>query len=189
MGGWHKTHPRHISCEHTCTQQNCQEVTFRHEQTSCEGKRQEALTPSSMDQHGNRSVLESRLIQGILPKRLGNIIRLCRVAVPALLALNHSMAQLADVPVESSKHNQGLQKEAINIPTSNGRTLGLASQTDLYLDFQMFDSNAPFLADLLRRRMAMKGVGAVCAVQPRCCHKSRVHVDSAAPAATVFPID
>eukprot|EP00439_Symbiodinium_sp_Y106_P015197 s7268_g2.t1 len=86
-----------------------------------------------------------------------------------------------------------LQKEAINIPTNKGRTLGHASQTDPYLDFQIFGSNAPFLADLLRRRMAIKGVGAVCAVQPGCCHKGSVRVSSEAPAATtapaVFPID
>ena len=103
------------------------------------------------------------------------------------------MAQLGDASVVSSKHDQGLQKEAINIPTNKGRTLGHASQTDPYLDFQIFGSNAPFLADLLRRRMAIKGVGAVCAVQPGCCHKGSVRVSSEAPAATtapaVFPID
>ncbi|OLP78828.1 hypothetical protein AK812_SmicGene40956 [Symbiodinium microadriaticum] len=89
--------------------------------------------------------------------------------------------------LQSGAEVRGLQKEAINIPTSEGRTLGRGSQTDLYLDFQMFESNAPFLADLLRRRIAMKGVGAVCAVQPGCCHKSRVHADSEARVATTAP--
>ena len=91
----------------------------------------------------------------------------------------------------TSKHNQGLEKEAIDIPAADkGRSLCPLPQTDLFRDCQLFgtSASAPFLADLLRRRLALRGVGAV---ESRNRGKGLVRVDSeAAPAAPLlFPID